>query len=473
VEPEQLKERFSDALGDHVASADVAWDHVTITLDADGYVEAARLGRDDPDLELDLFDCLVGVDEREDGFAVIAVLYSTEHRHRIALRHLCPGGRDAPKAPTLTHLYLGADWHEREAWDMFGIEFDGHPSLAPRILTPENFEGWPLRKDFWLGTREAKPWPGLKEPLELDPDTGEPLEREPAGPGAAPGPSDLDEAMAEQAKRAAGVLDVETVEIEDGEEIAPAAPQTTAADDGVGATKDEEASARAERARQKAREMRRRKAEERAAREQEEAVTDGAEGATADEDPGEAARRSAVGDPRVASPADRQTEGDVGHHAAEGPGETPAGEESQAERAERAVEESRARSQPHPPEGMGGPPAPPADPDRRQEQGTTPVDDEEGELGEPRTTDADAPDADTPQAGDEPAPGAEAGTPPTTQQPGEATVRGGLRESIDEQLDEEAEAGGGKRPGSVEDGSPEVDRVPDDVADEDDEEGSS
>ncbi|MGH3443104.1 MAG: NADH-quinone oxidoreductase subunit C [Nitriliruptorales bacterium] len=246
---EDLKERFTAQLGGHVVDAAVEWGSVTITLDADGYVEAARIAREE--LEMDFFDSLSGVDEREDGFAVVAVLYSTSTHDRVLLRHVCAGGREEPTAPTLSHLYLGANWQEREAWDMFGIEFEGHPGLAPRILTPENFEGWPLRKDFWLGTREAKPWPGIKEPLELDEETGEPIEREPAGVGAAPGPSVLDEAMAEQAKVVAGVVDAdEQVELgepatdtgaETGEPPTTQDPGLAPVEGGIHETVDEEA----------------------------------------------------------------------------------------------------------------------------------------------------------------------------------------------------------------------------------------
>lgn len=263
--PEELKERFTAQLGDHVADAAVQWGDLTITLDAEGYVEAARFARDE--LEMDFFDCLSGVDERTEGFAIVTNLYSTSTRDRVLLRLVCAGGREAPVAPSLTPLYRGADWQEREAWDMFGIEFDGHPGLAPRILTPENFEGWPLRKDFWLGTREAKPWPGIKEPLELDEETGQPLQREPAGVGAAPGPSTLDEAMADQAKIVAGVVDPdEQVELVEGEAetAAPEAPHVTAPEDeAVGAHPDEAQAARMERARQKAAEAREAKARER------------------------------------------------------------------------------------------------------------------------------------------------------------------------------------------------------------------
>lgn len=145
-----------------------------------------------------MFDCLFGVDRGEDGFDVVAILYSTSRGQRILLRVRCDGGRESPVCPSLVDLYAGANWMERETWDMFGIDFEGHPGLTPRILCAENFEGWPLRKDFYLASREAKPWPGVKEPAELD-DEGNPIVKIP-GPGEAVGPSILDEVMAEQAK---------------------------------------------------------------------------------------------------------------------------------------------------------------------------------------------------------------------------------------------------------------------------------
>jgi NADH:ubiquinone oxidoreductase subunit C len=187
-------------IGEHLLDVTEEYETLTIHVDAEGYAEAARVLKEDERLAFDMFDCLVGVDAREEGFDVIAILYSVEVGARVCLRHRCEGGRTEPVAPTLTHLYRGAVFHERETWDMFGIEFPGHPGLAPRILTTENFEGWPLRKDFHLASREAKPWPGVKEPAELD-EEGNVIERVP-GPGDAPGPMALDEAMAKQAKLA-------------------------------------------------------------------------------------------------------------------------------------------------------------------------------------------------------------------------------------------------------------------------------
>ena len=77
-----------------------------------------------------------------------------------------------PEIDTLTGVYAGANWHEREAHEMFGIEFKGHPNLA-KLYLPDQFEGNPLRKSFPLLTREVKPWPG-KVDVEGMPAAAEP-----------------------------------------------------------------------------------------------------------------------------------------------------------------------------------------------------------------------------------------------------------------------------------------------------------
>jgi len=173
---------------------------LTVVVTPTSWREAVLACRDEPLLTFDMFDCLFGVDAREDGFDVVVVLYSTSKGRRVMLRARCDGGRDAPTLPTITDVYPGANWMEREAFDMFGIEFVDHPGLLPRILCAENFEGWPLRKDFALASRVAKPWPGVKEPAETDED-GNVIHREPAI-GEAAGPSGLDEIIAKQAREA-------------------------------------------------------------------------------------------------------------------------------------------------------------------------------------------------------------------------------------------------------------------------------
>ncbi len=87
---------------------------------------------------------------------------------------------DDLSAPSWVAVYPGADWHEREAWEMFGIDFDGHPGLR-HIYLPGEFEGHPLRKDYPLLARRVKPWPGLVD-VELMPETDDGGD---AGEGAA------------------------------------------------------------------------------------------------------------------------------------------------------------------------------------------------------------------------------------------------------------------------------------------------
>lgn len=228
--PEAIGALFRELLNEKVLDVEVAYDQVTVTLEPDALVSAARLCKEDERLACDAWEFNCGVDLMEQGFALVTGLYSTRHRHRVLLRIVVPGGREDPVAPSLTDVYRGANWSERETYDMFGIRFEGHPGLEPRILTVENFEGWPLRKEFLLMTREAKPWPGAKEPEE----------RKEEGQSAAATPSDT----------------------------------PVSAEDKAAAAK-----AKAERAKAKAAEARKRKAAERAAAERGQAGGDQAEAA--------------------------------------------------------------------------------------------------------------------------------------------------------------------------------------------------
>jgi NADH:ubiquinone oxidoreductase subunit C len=230
LNPEETEELLRDRLGDGaVLRSTLEFGVFTVWVAADRWVDAAARCRDESLLAYDMFDCLFAVDARQDGFDVVAVLYSTSTGNRIALRTRCEGGRDAPVCPSLIEVYRGSDWMERETWDMFGIVFEDHPGLEPRILTVENFEGWPLRKDFHLTSRAVKPWPGVKEPAELDED-GNVIERVPRI-GDAPGPYELDKAMAEQAKLANPEPVAATVE---GAEVAGAAATADVASDSGG-----------------------------------------------------------------------------------------------------------------------------------------------------------------------------------------------------------------------------------------------
>jgi NADH-quinone oxidoreductase subunit C len=97
-------------------------------------------------------------------FQVFARLYSTRTKVGITLK--ADLDDENPTVDSWVPVYRGADWHEREAWEMYGFDFEGHPDLR-HIYLPAEFEGFPLRKDFPLLSREVKPWPGLvdKEPI--------------------------------------------------------------------------------------------------------------------------------------------------------------------------------------------------------------------------------------------------------------------------------------------------------------------
>jgi NADH-quinone oxidoreductase subunit C len=133
----------------------------TVDVPADRWIEALRFARDD--LDCAFFDWLTGVDELADGFGVVAHVYGLETGRHLLVRTRVP--REEPVLATATGVYRGANWHERETHEMFGVIFEGHPNLTP-LLLPDGFEGHPLRKEFVLAARVAKAWPGAKEPGE-------------------------------------------------------------------------------------------------------------------------------------------------------------------------------------------------------------------------------------------------------------------------------------------------------------------
>lgn len=107
----------------------------------------------------DFFDWLTGYDEAP-GIAVVAHLYSVGDGQRLLLRTLLSA--DPPVLASVTGVWRGADWHERETAEMFGVIFEGHPDPRP-LLLPDGLAGHPLRKDFGLAARE-RPWPGAADP---------------------------------------------------------------------------------------------------------------------------------------------------------------------------------------------------------------------------------------------------------------------------------------------------------------------
>ncbi len=101
---------------------------------------------------------VTGVAGGDTRFQVFARVFSTTAKVGITVK--TDLDEKDPRVGSWVSTYRGADWHEREAWEMYGFQFDGHPGLRHMYL-PGEFEGYPMRKDFPLLAREVKPWPGL------------------------------------------------------------------------------------------------------------------------------------------------------------------------------------------------------------------------------------------------------------------------------------------------------------------------
>ena len=149
---------------DPVLATDEFRGELTIVVDKSSLPACALLLRDSPDLAFDSLRDVCGVDysRRPDRFEVVYHLYSLKHNHRVRLK-VRVDEADL-RVPTVSDIWPAANWSERETFDMYGIEFDGHPDMR-RIYMPPEFEYYPLRKDFPLmGVPGSLPLPRTKSP---------------------------------------------------------------------------------------------------------------------------------------------------------------------------------------------------------------------------------------------------------------------------------------------------------------------
>ncbi len=161
LSPDDAGSRLRARFGDDVTELTEQDGHAVATVTRERYHDVCRFLRDEPEFACDYCDFVAGVDFGEqDGFEVITHLFSTEFHHNVRVKVRVP--HDDAVLPTISDLWPTCDWHEREAIEMFGIRFQDHPQPV-KLLLSEPFEGHPLRKDFPLMTREAKPWPGDSE----------------------------------------------------------------------------------------------------------------------------------------------------------------------------------------------------------------------------------------------------------------------------------------------------------------------
>lgn len=141
----------SDGFGQAVEKVVVDRGEITFHVRREHLVSLCQVLRDDPDLRFELCASVSGVHYLHDTGRELHSVYhllSITHNRRVRLETTCPDAD--PHIPSVVAVYPTADWHEREAWDFFGIQYDGHPALT-RIQMPDDWPGHPQRKDYPLG----------------------------------------------------------------------------------------------------------------------------------------------------------------------------------------------------------------------------------------------------------------------------------------------------------------------------------
>ena len=154
ISPEVLRATITETLGAKAKSVTLALGEVTVVVSAADYIDAATLLRDAPGCRFEQLIDLCGVDysEYRDGqydglrYCVVSHLLSVSLNQRVRLKVFCPDD-DFPVVDSLNGIWNSANWFEREAFDLYGIIFEGHNDLR-RILTDYGFIGHPFRKDF-------------------------------------------------------------------------------------------------------------------------------------------------------------------------------------------------------------------------------------------------------------------------------------------------------------------------------------
>jgi len=144
--PQQISEKLKAQFSDKILEAKVEGVlEPYIKVSASSVKEIAIALRQDPEFQFDYLMCLSGVDNGKNILSVVYHLSSMQQRHKITLKVEVPA--DKPEVPSVSSIWPTANWHEREAYDLIGIKFIGHPDLR-RMLLPEDWDGHPLRKDY-------------------------------------------------------------------------------------------------------------------------------------------------------------------------------------------------------------------------------------------------------------------------------------------------------------------------------------
>ena len=145
---EEIHSRLQARFGDAVTPLDVSSHDPWIGVDPEHIDAVTAHCKNDPDLDFKSLMSLSGVDDGE-NIKVVYHLFSFTKRHRIVLKVTV--SKAAAVTQSVTSVWRGANWFERECYDLFGVRFEGHPDLR-RLLLPDDWEGWPLRKEYVFPT---------------------------------------------------------------------------------------------------------------------------------------------------------------------------------------------------------------------------------------------------------------------------------------------------------------------------------
>ncbi len=156
--PGTVADTFREALPDVTLDAAQGALDVVLTIAREDVPRVLRVAKEDSRLDFKYLRCLSGVDHGEEGLEVVYQLYSFTRKHSVTVKVRIP--QEEPRVASVTPIWRGADWHEREAAEMFGIEFEGHPNLVPLLLPEDMTDHHPLRKDVPLAPIEE--WQGVR-----------------------------------------------------------------------------------------------------------------------------------------------------------------------------------------------------------------------------------------------------------------------------------------------------------------------
>ncbi len=148
MNPEEIYKTLVNKFGESVLSFDTELvGDTSIHIASTAIADVCQFLAETDTLLFDSLMCLSGLDlsTKDEEFSVVYHLHSIRHRHNVVLKASVP--KTDAHLPTVSHIWKTADWHEREAYDLYGIFFEGHTDLR-RILLPDDWEGYPLRKDY-------------------------------------------------------------------------------------------------------------------------------------------------------------------------------------------------------------------------------------------------------------------------------------------------------------------------------------